>query len=393
MNIQQLRKLSYALFLFFVATTVALDGMLHTPYGPLIIGAAPMSFGIVLLIFALGEKMPQFTRLHTLFFFYLFWSSLSYIWTTTPADTAWRLFLLNFYFMVMLIIYWYSINTKQRLNHAYIAVFLAIFFLARVVNYNFGMEIQEGGGESGRYTAYDIGANEMAITLGFGMTFALYISSLYKKIWLRLLILGTIPAFISASFLTGSRMGFVILLLGLIFGIYQVSRMQFFEKIIVSFAFIVSIGSIIKNIPKELVLRVFSTWHNAKAGNFNEREVIWQIGFDGFKDQPFIGRGVDSFTRMSNNAHMDLEAHNTYISILVEYGIIGFVLYLSLVFGILFSILRLKGVDKYFLIILLVQLLFAQLTTNLQDNTILWSFYALMISHCWIMLKKQTLNQ
>jgi O-antigen ligase len=188
-------------------------------------------------------------------------------------------------------------------------------------------------------------------------------------------------------------MGFVILLLGLVFGIYQVSRMQFVEKIIVSFAFIVSIGSIIKNIPKELVLRVFSTWDNAKAGNFNEREVIWQIGFDGFKDQPFIGRGVDSFTRMSNNAHMDLEAHNTYISILVEYGIIGFVLYLSLVFGILFSILRLKGVDKYFLIILLVQLLFAQLTTNLQDNTILWSFYALMISHCWIMLKKQTLNQ
>jgi O-antigen ligase len=359
----------------------------------LIIGAAPMSFGIVLLIFALGEKIPPFTRLHTLFFFYLFWSSLSYIWTTTPADTAWRLFLLNFYFMIMLIIYWYSINTKQRLNHAYIAVFLAIFFLARVVNYNFGMEIQEGGGESGRYTAYDIGANEMAITLGFGMTFALYISSIYKKIWVRLLILGTIPAFISASFLTGSRMGFVILLLGLIFGIYQVSRMQFVEKIIVSFAFIVSIGSIIKNIPKELVLRVFSTWDNAKAGNFNEREVIWQIGFDGFKDQPFIGRGVDSFTRMSNNAHMDLEAHNTYISILVEYGIIGFVLYLSLVFGILFSVLRLKGVDKYFLIILLVQLLFAQLTTNLQDNTILWSFYALMISHCWIMLKKQTLNK
>ena len=387
MNIQQLRKLSHYIFLFFVATTVALDGMLHTVYGPLIIGAAPASFGLLLLIFALGEKLPRFNGLHTLFYFYLFWSSLSYIWTTTPADTAWRLFLLNFYFMLMIIIYWYSINNKATLHRAYIAVFLAIFFLARVVNYNFGMGFQEGGGESGRYTAYDIGANEMAITLGFGMTFALYLSSTYDKVWIRLLILATIPVFISASFLTGSRMGFVILLLGMLFAFYQISKMQFAEKIIVSLAFVASIGSIIKNIPKELVDRVLSTWHNASTGNFNEREVIWQIGFEGFKDQPFIGRGVDSFTRMSNNAHMDLEAHNTYISILVEYGIIGFSLYMSLVIGIIFAILKLRGVDRFFLLILMVQLLFAQLTTNLQDNTILWSFYALIMSHCWIVSK------
>jgi len=387
MNIQQLRSLSHYLFLFFVATTIALDGMLHTPYGPLIIGAAPASFGLILLILALGEKLPRFNGLHTLFYFYLFWSSLSYIWTTTPADTAWRLFLLNFYFMLMLIVYWYSINSKATLHRAYIAVFLGIFFLARIVNYNFGMGFQEGGGESGRYTAYDIGANEMAITLGFGMTFALYLSSTFKKVWLRLLVLATIPVFISASFLTGSRMGFVVLLLGMIFAFYQISNMKFAEKILVSLAFVASIGSIIKNIPKELVERVFSTWHNASTGNFNEREVIWQIGFEGFKDQPFFGRGVDSFTRMSNNAHMDLEAHNTYISILVEYGIIGFSLYMSLVIGIIFAILKLTGVDRFFLMILMIQLLFSQLTTNLQDNTILWSFYALIMSHCWIVSK------
>jgi O-antigen ligase len=387
MNIQSLRNISQAVFLFFVATTVALDGMLHTQYGPIIIAAAPASFGLVLLIFALGEKFPRFNTLHTFFFFYLFWSSLSYIWTTTPADTAWRLFLLNFYFMIMVIIYWYSIDSKEKLNQAYFAVFIAIFFLARVVDYNFGMGIQEGGGESGRYTAYDIGANEMAITLGFGMTFALYLSSLYKKIWLRLLILGTIPIFISSSFLTGSRMGFVILLIGLIYAVLQISRMQIFEKIVVSLVFIAAIASVIRNIPSDLKQRVFSTWHNASTGNFNEREVIWQIGFDGFKDQPLIGRGVDSFTRMSNNAHMDLEAHNTYISILVEYGMIGFFIYLLLIGGLFFFIMRLKGADKYFPLILMVQLLFAQLTTNLQDNTILWSFYALMISHCWIMSK------
>jgi O-antigen ligase len=386
MNIQQFRKISYALFLFFVATTVALDGMLHTPYTPLVIGAAPISFGMLLLILALGEKIPRFTRLHTLFFFYLFWASLSYIWTTSPTDTAWRLFLLNIYFMIMLIIYWYSIDSKKKLNHAYLAIFLAILFLARIVNYNYNMGIEAGGG---RFSAYGIGSNEMAITLGFGMTFALYLASTFEKAWLRLLMLGLIPMIISASFLTGSRMGFVILLIGLVFGVYQVSRLAKFEKILVIFAFILSIKSIINNVPKELVQRIFSTWHNAKTGDFNEREVIWQIGFEGFKDQPFIGRGVDSFIRMSNNAHMDLEAHNTYISIIVEYGIIGIVIYASLVFGILYSILRLKGVDKYFLLILLIQLLFAQLTTNLQDNTILWSFYALMISHCWIILKNK----
>ena len=387
MNIQHLRNLSHYLFLFFVATTLALDGMLHTQYGLLIIGAAPASFGIILLILALGEKLPKFNGLHTLFYFYLFWSSLSYIWTTTPADTAWRLFLLNFYFMLMIIVYWYSIDSKKTLHRAYISVFLGIFFLARVVNYNYGMGFQEGGGESGRYTAYDIGANEMAITLGFGMTFALYLSGTFAKAWQRLLVLAFIPGFISASFLTGSRMGFVILLLGMLFAFYQISKMRFVEKLLVSLAFIVSISSIIKNIPKELVDRVFSTWQNASTGNFNEREVIWQIGFEGFKDQPFFGRGVDSFTRMSNNAHMDLEAHNTYISILVEYGIIGFTLYMSLVIGLIFSVLKLTGVDRFFLMILIIQLLFAQLTTNLQDNTILWSFYALIISHYWIASK------
>ena len=391
MNIQQLRKLSHYLFLFFVATTVALDGMLHTQYGPLIIGAAPVSFGLVLLIFALGEKFPRFNILHVFLLSYFFWTSLSYIWTTTPGDTAWRLFLLNFYFMIMLIVYWYSINSKAKLDQAYLAIFLAILFLARIVNYNYNMGFQEGGGESGRYTAYDIGANEMAITLGLGMTFALYLSSVFKKNWVRLLILATIPLFINASFLTGSRMGFVILLIGMIFGIYQISRMQKFEKIVVALAFVFSIKSVISNIPKELTQRVFSTWHNASTGNFNEREVIWQIGFDGFKEQPFFGRGMDSFTRMSNNAHMDLEAHNTYISILVEYGIIGFLIYGLVISGLLLFILRLKGVDRLFPLILMIQLLFAQLTTNLQDNTILWSFYALIVSHCWVVSRNKRL--
>lgn len=382
-----IRNITYLLFLFFVATTVALDGMLHTKYMIIMVAVTLLLFSTVFLFFLLGDQLNKMTLFHIFIYLYFLWSSLSFIWTSTPESTAWKLFLLNIYFMLQVLVFWYVLVDKNKLYHAYSAYVIAILFLSLVTIYNFFHGIQEEA-FTGRFTAYDIGSNEISITLAIGLLISLFLINIYKSIPIRIFLLSTIPIFIFSIFLTGSKTGFIVLLVALIFAIYQLSKTGLIAKVITTVTFFGTMAFLYHYIPKELTSRIFSTGHSISTGNFNEREVVWQIGFEGWKENPLFGSGVSSFERMSNLAHLDLEAHNTYLSILVEYGVIGFIFYSLLIIILTLNIIKLKSDNKYFLLFLMLQILLAQSTMNLQDNTILWALYSLMMSHCWLQQSK-----
>ena len=73
------------------------------------------------------------------------------------------------------------------------------------------------------------------------------------------------------------------------------------------------------------------------------RKPLNQIAVEIFKGHPLIGVGIGQYTEMSSSYGLgaEFEPHNTYLGVLSEYGILGCVVFVTLLF---FSVKGFKNV-------------------------------------------------
>jgi O-antigen ligase len=72
-------------------------------------------------------------------------------------------------------------------------------------------------------------------------------------------------------------------------------------------------------------------------------------------------------------------AHNSYLSVLVEEGLVGLALYSTMILSVLFSILRLRGLERRFALVLMATLQTAMLPLTWEDQKQVWFVTALLI--------------
>lgn len=77
--------------------------------------------------------------------------------------------------------------------------------------------------------------------------------------------------------------------------------------------------------------------------DLSKRELYWNIAFDMIKDNPIFGSGINSYDIFLNRA-TGIEgyagAHNSYLQIISELGVVGATLYFILIFGIAYRTLK-----------------------------------------------------
>jgi O-antigen ligase/Flp pilus assembly protein TadD len=98
--------------------------------------------------------------------------------------------------------------------------------------------------------------------------------------------------------------------------------------------------------------RALSTFKVAADPSINTRFLMWKVALEMFKDSPFFGLGIGTFkyhylyyqaeylvTNPSyvKNAGMAAEAHNEYLQLASEIGIVGLVLFLAIIFLFYYS--------------------------------------------------------
>ncbi len=129
-----------------------------------------------------------------------------------------------------------------------------------------------------------------------------------------------------------------LLIVGLVFGLKKDKRTLLLTTII--------IGVILVLFP-EIVTR-FTETHPGRQSSVVTRILTWKASFDFFKDRPLFGWGLGSFQFIS--FLVKLQAHNDYIRILVEMGIVGFIFFINFYYKILkhLSLSFRKINDPYF---------------------------------------------
>jgi O-antigen ligase len=134
-------------------------------------------------------------------------------------------------------------------------------------------------------------------------------------------------------------------------------------------------------VPDTIVQRLATTGESVEDLSIGGRFRIWKAGANAFARRPLMGYGVSSFkTAVTPDLGANTQiAHNSYVSVLVEEGLIGFLLYSLLLFSILLAILKLPRPERRFALILYFTTLVSMLPLTLEDHKAIWVVFGVLI--------------
>ena len=177
------------------------------------------------------------------------------------------------------------------------------------------------------------------LALFLGMLFPLAVALALKERKKRWTIASCV--IFLADLLTFSRGGYLGLLAGFIFLLF------IFRKVIVSrykmALFLTSVAIfLILIIPNPLASRFFSSF-NLKEGSNEGRIAMWEKAVETIKNHPLLGVGIGNFPLEVNplvNYRVPIYAHNTYLDIASESGILASFAWIGILFSALGAFLK-----------------------------------------------------
>lgn len=272
---------------------------------------------------------------------FLGWVALSALWAeATPVVLgAWGRFLLN---VILVMIVFTAIRTRQQAA-VVIGGFVAGASMAAI--YGLVFATQQRVGYGGRITGAGLDPNELASVLVAGIALSVGLAACLKhKPGLRIAALTGGGFCFIAALLTGSRGGIVAMLAMLVAAVFVAGRWR--GRIVVTGALLGVLGFyyIAALAPPEIRERIASSG-NGQTRVLEGRTTLWEIAERMIEAHPVNGVGAGNFEVSSRHYLLQpgtiyrsdvviLEpqvAHNTYLHITAELGIVGLVLFGSII--------------------------------------------------------------
>jgi len=283
--------------------------------------------GIFLLL--IRGKFRRFHIFHLFFVLFVCWGFLSILWSVDYSLTLYRFFL-NLGFIGIVWLLWEIPKNNRELN-VLLQVYVvgAYFSIASIVfNYLVGVAYPH---TIQRFSAFGYDPNDIGVILALGIPIASYLVFQHQREVVKWLNIFYVLFAFYGIFLTGSRTAIAASIVSLFFVIhmFRISPLKGKRKITLILTFIVGIVFIILIVPQ-------ASWDRIKAGidsiasfDLTRRVNIWLAGLKVFNSQPLIGTGAGTFpVAVEPVLGQARSPHNTFISVLVEQGIIGFILFI-----------------------------------------------------------------
>ena len=139
-------------------------------------------------------------------------------------------------------------------------------------------------------------------------------------------------------------------------------------------------------VPATSYNRIFSLVAEVSEGTLNYRTILWRAGWNAFVDVPFIGVGAGAYPEASARligkpTNFVAVAHNSFFSVLVETGIIGFSLF-ALMLGILIrSAFNMPWLQKRFWLTLMAVWTIGVSSLTWEYRKPTWLLWGLLAAH------------
>lgn len=292
--------------------------------------------------FSLFVTNKLLQKFFVLFGAFLIWAILSYFWSVDKSLSGKIIFSLA-RILILIILCAKLITSREKLFKimeyyvlgGYFAIGSTIYEFMQTRNLNFTPE---------RYSALGVDPNDLGVTLSIAIPIAWYFSSTHKKSLMRAIFLIYVPLCIGTVFLTGSRGALVTLSLSLLVVPLTFLKSTPKSKIFFVGSILVALYSTSLFLPDKTLDRFVRMPDDIRRADLTHRQEIWKGGFEIFSDNAVYGVGAGAYrTALYKLKQMPNVAHNTFISVLVELGLIGSGLFLCILIFLIQSILIMKG--------------------------------------------------
>ena len=349
------------------------------------------AFGMALLAILESGTLRMLASQQLIMLAFLAWGGFTYFWSFDPASTITSIYTFVQLFMMVWLIWEFAQTRREQL------LLLRAYTLGAIVS-SVGTLLglfKNTGMQSGRYSGFNFNPGDLAFILALAIPISLYLAVNERRkllVWLD----GTamILSF-CAIVLTASRGSLVAciptaLVVPFVFSKLRLGR----SLIILIFVALAGIGSWLF-MPKSSWSRLSTIGTEITSGTLNQRTMIWQIGWQVFGRAPFQGIGAGAYAPAvehtlglaSDVAGTQAEApvarlvaHNTFFSILVEQGAIGFILFVVLLLTLLLSAWKLPRLDRLFWLCILATWAVGALDLTWEQRKPTWFIFGLLIA-------------
>jgi O-antigen ligase len=279
-------------------------------------------------------------RLHLvnwLMLLFVLWGGMSIAWSFDPENTLFRIWTyLQLLVMTWLVFQWAS--TEQDLQALFKAYVLGAYLSAFST---IGEYLAAGGAGTGRYAVQGFNPNNLAVILVLGIPLAWYVFQHAKPntAWLY----GLYPIVAAtAVLLTASRNGLIALSISSLFLLLTLPRQSSRARWLLPVLGVVAVWLFLNFVPSASIERLSTTASEFAGGNV--RFDIWRTGLELFVAHPLLGIGAGTFkVGIEQVFGIAIAPHNVYLAVLVEGGLVGFLLFVSILWVVVICAWNLVG--------------------------------------------------
>lgn len=361
-------------FLYYIGLVLALLAELMNSIVPV---HTPEMADVFFLLYMMSVAKMKFNRAYVLWMLSVFaFFAISMAWSINTWNCYWAM--RQFFVMAIGILATYNYlksspgNIKKLLKvYLVVSLFLIVFVLMHIDQIEsgtrLGQQVDESLGEEGA-----LNSNLIAINLCYALYagFVLFFQGKKSKL-VKVAVLGASAFVVYLILLTGSRKAIILLLLPFI--IQPLLNKNIGKKLLLipiaagvaalGFYLIMYVPILYEAIGVRFEDAINVVTGSTVGGEDISRAMLIEYGIEWFKERPALGYGINCFRVLSDKTWMfggkNFYAHNNYLELLVDVGVIGTLIYYSCYF---YLWKKLKGhfadnpLNKWVAILIVVQL-------------------------------------
>ncbi len=348
---------------------------------PRLVGLAASAVGVVYIL--ARRRVRPLSWFHMFAVLFVLWAGASSFWSIDPEATR-TVFLTYVQLFVLAWLIWevaWSPDRQRALFQAYVlgAGVAAVLTIHDYVS-GIGVGLET---DVARFAALRQDPNELGLTLALGLPMAWHVSlsqAHRRSAWMWRLYL---PLAITAILLTASRGAVLLLtasrgavlaaLVALVIIPWTLGRLRVRTKVAL---YALAVGSLLlasNFVPEASLARIASTPADIEAGYFGGRGAIWIAGLEVAGEHPLAGVGAGAYAAaVEPTLHSEMVAHQVFLSILVEDGTVGFLLFVAMLAALLTTLRHLPSLQQRLSIVLLLTLAVGSMALSWDHRKQFW---------------------
>jgi len=301
---------------------------------------------------------------------FVVWGSLSYWWTVDAESTT---IVINIWVqnlgMVWLI--WELADRREKqlmLMRAYVFGTL-ISACDTLFSFLRGKEVVYQ-----RYAGSGFDPNDLGLLLALSLPISFYLATMQRPkrvVWIYRL--QQIVAMFAIG-LTSSRAALIATIVALTYLPLASVKIRFREKCAFLLVAVISMSCMLAFLPETSWKRWGGIDTELEQGTWSSRKLVWSIGWELFHEHPVLGVGAGSFRIAARSNY----AHNTFLDILVEEGLLGFGLFLLLLLSLVLPALRLPVLQRNLWLVALATWATGVFTLSWENQKTTWLLFGLL---------------